>query len=143
MNIASWLPSSALLMPYSPALLEGEKVCSKNFQFGETARAFANLFSNEYGIRSGDRIALFMKNCTEYLEVLYAIWWLGAIAVPINSKLHPKEAAWIIENAETKLLFTNDGALSKATSLWSGCTEISIDSSTFQVLLSRVHLVRK
>jgi len=36
----------------------------------------------------------------------HAIWWAGAVAVPINAKLHPKEAAWIIENAEARLCFS-------------------------------------
>jgi acyl-CoA synthetase (AMP-forming)/AMP-acid ligase II len=72
-----------------------------------------------------------MKNSTEYLEVLYATWWLGAIAVPINCKLHSKEAAWIIDNAETTILFSDDGSLGQAVHLSAGCREIAIDSQVF------------
>ncbi len=56
---------------------------------------------------SGDRVAISMSNCTEYLEVLYAIWWMGAVALPINAKLHPKETAWIVGDAEASLVFVS------------------------------------
>jgi long-chain acyl-CoA synthetase len=50
----------------------------------------------------GDRIGIFAKNVPDYLTCFYAIWRAGAAAVPINAKLHPKEAAWILSDAEAK-----------------------------------------
>ena len=39
-----------------------------------------------------------------YLELLYGIWFCGAAAVPINAKLHPREAAFIIaDSGDTQL----------------------------------------
>ncbi|NOX74958.1 MAG: long-chain fatty acid--CoA ligase, partial [Alphaproteobacteria bacterium] len=61
----------------------------------------------QYGIGKGDRVAIFMSNRCEYLEALYGIWFAGAGAVPINAKLHAKEAAWIIENAGAGFAFTS------------------------------------
>jgi long-chain acyl-CoA synthetase len=40
------------------------------------------------GLQAGDRVALFMANCPQYLELLYGIWHAGLVAVPINHKLH-------------------------------------------------------
>ena len=37
-----------------------------------------------------------MKNAPEYLEALYATWWAGLAAVPVNAKLHPKEVDYIV-----------------------------------------------
>lgn len=45
-----------------------------------------------------------MRNTPDYLVVLYGIWWAGAAAVPINAKLHPREIAWIVENAGARLV---------------------------------------
>jgi acyl-CoA synthetase (AMP-forming)/AMP-acid ligase II len=54
-----------------------------------------------------------MSNCIEYLELLYATWFAGAAVVPINFKLHAKEAAWIIENAEAKAVFVSNSMASE------------------------------
>jgi len=45
-----------------------------------------------------------MKNCPEYLEAMYAIWWAGLAAVPVNAKLHPREVAFIVEDSGAGLL---------------------------------------
>ena len=34
-----------------------------------------------------------MRNCPEYLVAFYGIWSMGAVILPINSKLHIKEVA--------------------------------------------------
>lgn len=49
-----------------------------------------------------------MTNATKYLEALYGAWWLGAAVVPINAKLHPKEAAWIIEDSGAGIVFVSE-----------------------------------
>ena len=64
---------------------------------------------DQFGLVPGDAVALLMKNSCDYLEVLYAVWWLGGVVVPINAKLHPAEAAWIATNAEARLIFTDGG----------------------------------
>ncbi|MGB3865412.1 MAG: AMP-binding protein, partial [Xanthobacteraceae bacterium] len=76
--------------------------------FARRAAAVGAHLSKQYGVAPGDRVALFMTNCTAYFECLYGIWWIGAVAVPINAKLHGREAAWICENSGAKLLFISD-----------------------------------
>ena len=49
-----------------------------------------------------------LPNRLDYLELMYAAWFAGAAVVPINSKLHAREAAWIIENAQAKAAFVAD-----------------------------------
>jgi len=66
------------------------------------------------GVASGDRIGIAMKNCPQYLEVMYAAWHAGLCTVPINAKLHPREFAYILENSGARVCFaTSDlaGAL--------------------------------
>jgi long-chain acyl-CoA synthetase len=63
----------------------------------------------ERGVAPGERVALFMKNCPEYLIAFYGVWMAGAVVVPINAKLHAKEAAWIIADSGAGLvLVTSD-----------------------------------
>ena len=60
------------------------------------------------GVEPGDRVAIFMGNCTEYLEALYGIWFAGAAAVPINCKLHVKEVAGLLANSGASIVFVSD-----------------------------------
>ena len=53
----------------------------------------------------GDRVAIAMKNCPEYIEVLFAIWHAGCAAVPMNAKLHEKEFSFMLEHSGAKVCF--------------------------------------
>ena len=107
MNPAEWLSRTATRDPALPALLVGEKLVAT---YGDFARAAAGIGAalTGRGIGRGDRVAIFMSNRVEYLEALYGIWFAGAVAVPINAKLHPKEAEWIIGNAAASLVLSDD-----------------------------------
>ena len=107
MNIANWLAASARLYPQSPALMTGPSVDCDYAEFARRAASIAIWLRDEHGIAPGDRVALFMANTTAYLECAYGIWWAGAVAVPINAKLHGREAAWISENSGVKLAFVS------------------------------------
>ncbi len=109
MNIAHWLYQSALSWPNRPALHDGNELFATYKYLGQRTVALARWLGDAQGIRHGDRIAVFVQNCPEYLEILHAVWWLGAIVVPINYKLHPREAEWIIENSGARLVFTGNG----------------------------------
>ncbi len=134
MNIASWLHATARITPDAPALLEGEQVRATYAEFAARARAIAAGLRDAHGVGPGQRVALFMENRTEYLEALYGVWWLGAVAVPINYKLHPKEAAWIIENADASAVFTAAGTLGEAVRLPTGCHEVGVDTPAWVAL---------
>lgn len=105
MNIAEWLAASARLYPQSPALMTGEAVDADYAEFARRASAIAAHLRDAHGVMPGDRVALFMSNATSYLECAYGIWWAGAVAVPINAKLHAREALWIVENSGANLTF--------------------------------------
>lgn len=106
MNPAEWLVRSARRWPEAPALLRGTKVRADYSEFTRRAAAIGGALEAE-GVRPGDRVAIFMSNRTEYLEVLYGAWFAGAAVVPINAKLHPKECSWIIEDAGAQIVFTS------------------------------------
>lgn len=108
MNIANWLASTAHLKPGAPALLTGRVVEADYATFAARAAAIGTYLAREHGVRPGDRVSLFMYNSTAYLECLYGIWWIGGVAIPINAKLHGREAAWICANAGAKLAIVGD-----------------------------------
>ena len=110
MNLAEWLVRTARRLPNAPALLSGKNVVSDYAEFSRRVASMASALQACLGIGSGDRVAIVMSNCVEYLELLYATWFAGAAVVPINFKLHPREAAWIIDNAEAKAVFVSESA---------------------------------
>ena len=62
-------------------------------------QAIAGALIARHGLKRGDRVALAMENCPEYFPLLYGIWRAGLSAVPMNSKLHAKEMAWILADS--------------------------------------------
>src|SRR5437868_3184086 len=115
MNVAEWLAATSRLHPRSPALLRGFDLEADYATFARRAAAIGAGLMRDYGIQPGDRVALFATNCTQYLECLYGIWWMGAVAIPINAKLHGREAAWICGDAGAKLAFVSDDTVEALT----------------------------
>lgn len=116
MNIAQWLYRQAQADGARPALYLGQDLVADYRGFHQKAAAVAGWLRAK-GIRPGDRVALFMKNCPDYLITLYGIWYVGAAAVPINAKLHGREAEYILRDADASLVFVSPGlddALSEA-----------------------------
>ena len=106
MNTAEFLARSARACGERPAISAGETVhCAYEALFRRVA-SMAGQLREEFGLEPGDRVALVMRNCPAFLEVLYAVWHAGCCAVPINAKLHPKEMAFILENAGARCCFT-------------------------------------
>lgn len=108
MNIALWLQRQALAHPDRPALFLGREMVADYAGFHDRAARVAGWLQAQ-GVAPGDRVAIFMKNCPDYLIVQYGIWYAGAVAVPINAKLHGAEVAWIINNAGAGVAFASSG----------------------------------
>ncbi|MBV9560247.1 MAG: AMP-binding protein [Bradyrhizobium sp.] len=56
------------------------------------------------GITAGNRIAVLSENNPEFVDLLGAASWLGAILVPINWRLSADEIAYIVGDAAPKLV---------------------------------------
>ncbi len=133
MNLANWLVKTAKLYPDNPALMNGTNLVANYSEFAARAAAIGGYLRNEMGVKIGDRVALFMPNCTQYLEVMYAIWFAGAVAVPINAKLHEKEAAWIVADAGAQLVFTTENH-AVAIAADASISVICVDAAPFDAL---------
>ncbi|MEC7765033.1 MAG: AMP-binding protein [Pseudomonadota bacterium] len=125
MNLALWLHRTGRVRPDAPAIRTGVSLDATYAEFALNAFAVGAYLKTAHGIGRGDRVALFAKNCAEYLEILYGTLWIGAVIVPINCKLHPREAAYIVDHAEAKLVITEDGTRF-AGDVATNCDEIGI-----------------
>ncbi len=138
MNVAEWLAATARLRPEAPALLTGFDLDADYRTFARRASAIGAALAREHDIAAGDRVALFASNCTQYFECLYGIWWIGAVAIPINAKLHGREAAWICSDAGAKLAFVSDDTrealMATRDALPAAMTLLSVDSAAYRAM---------
>ncbi len=104
MNLAHSLQRIALADPERPAVFEGERQVASYGQWAERAARLAGALRAQ-GLQPGERVAIFMRNHPAYLELLYGAWWAGLAVVPMNAKLHLKEAQWIIDHAQARWAF--------------------------------------
>ena len=81
----------------APALIMDSVVWTHG-QLADHVGAFA-AFLSERGIGSRDRVALLAMNSPEYVAAVLAVFRLGAIAVPLNFRLHREELAYLLSNA--------------------------------------------
>lgn len=72
--------------------------------FDEKANRVANMLIQR-GIQKGDRVAILMFNCLEWLPIYFGILKTGAIAVPFNFRFDAKEIQYCADLAEVHILF--------------------------------------
>ncbi len=71
--------------------------------FNEKANRFANLLLSR-GIKKGDKVAILLMNCLEWLPIYFGILKTGALAVPLNFRYSADEIKYCVELAEADVL---------------------------------------
>jgi acyl-CoA synthetase (AMP-forming)/AMP-acid ligase II len=71
----------------------------------------------ELGVRRGDRVAIYLLNSPEFLEIVYACFEIGAVIVPLNTRLAADELVFIINDAECMAFITDESLQPLAASL--------------------------
>ncbi len=56
------------------------------------------------GIKPGDRVAALMPNTGPMLDLFYAVPWIGAILVPLNTRLAADDYAYILRHSGSRLV---------------------------------------
>ncbi len=107
MNLALWLDRAGRAVPDQPAIGHGRRAVRSYGELAERSARLARVLREVFGLGLGDRVALVAKNSPEYLEVLYAAWWAGLVAVPVNVKLHGAEVGFILEQSGAKACFAS------------------------------------
>ncbi|MCH5189316.1 MAG: AMP-binding protein [Oscillospiraceae bacterium] len=71
--------------------------------FNEKANRFANSLMG-LGIGKGDKVAILLMNCLEWLPIYFGILKTGAMAVPLNFRYASDEIKYCVELAEADML---------------------------------------
>lgn len=100
------------LTPSAPAVLQGDTTLT----FAELD-ARCNRLANalrELGVAVGDRVALMFGNDFRFLESLFAPMRLGAVAVPLNTRMGDDALQYVIDDAEASVLIANAAMAGRA-----------------------------
>lgn len=114
-------PQDTALVEINPKVMEQAKVTWREYSLIETnpmnagrreitwldfdkkANRFANLLLSR-GIRKGDKVAILLMNCLEWLPIYFGILKAGAIAVPLNYRYTAEEIRYCLNLAEADFL---------------------------------------
>jgi long-chain acyl-CoA synthetase len=85
--------------------------------WGETETSYAALLAQVkavaarlqtgLGVKPGDRVALWVKNCPEFVPAVFGIFSAGGVVVPINNFLKPAEVSYILNDSGANVLITD------------------------------------
>jgi len=123
-NIATTLAGARRLHPEHTALRYADRRMTYA-ELDDAVRRFASALLSS-GLRTGDRVAVFAKNCPEYVITMYGVFAAGMVIVPVNAKLAGPELAVILEDSETRLLVHDAASAPLVDDVASGVTTLQI-----------------
>src|SRR3954466_3498254 len=83
------------------------------YSYGDFARRVHQLAHvlDGLGVKPGDRVATLAWNNYRHLECYYAIPCMGGVLHTLNLRLFPEQLAFVIEDAEDKVIFVDQSLL--------------------------------
>ena len=102
MGLYNLLENTSHVHPDKKAVVCGSRSFTY-LQFRGRVDKLAGSF-HSLGIKKGDRIAIIHQNCHIFLESYFAAAKIGAVLVPINYRLSPKDFTYILNDSLAKML---------------------------------------
>ncbi len=114
-------PNDTALVEIAPHMMEKCKVTWKEYaliqpnpeesgrreitwgDFNKQANCFANLLLSR-GVKKGDKVAILLMNCLEWLPIYFGVLKMGALAVPLNYRYTSDEIKYCVELAQADVL---------------------------------------
>lgn len=106
MNLASAFEKSAQQNPQKTALFWGDREYTYQELLTETAKV-ARYLRDKLEVKPGDRVALWLKNCPEFVPTLFGILQAGGVVVPVNNFLKPAEVSYILGDSGANVILTD------------------------------------
>jgi long-chain acyl-CoA synthetase len=101
-NVWAMVEQAAARNPDGEALICGDR----RMTWRETRRASARIAGGfeALGVEPGDRIAVMVGNRVEFVLAMFAAAQLGAVLVPMSTRLQTPEVAYVLNDCGAKLL---------------------------------------
>ncbi|WP_436772520.1 acyl-CoA synthetase [Yinghuangia sp. YIM S09857] len=101
-GLGSWPRRRARILPHSVAFRQD----ARTWTYGQLADRVERLAGGlaERGVRKGDRVAYLGPNDIATFETFFAVLRLGAIFVPLNTRLSVAELAYMLDDSGSRTL---------------------------------------
>lgn len=103
MNISEWVRKWSQIQPDKIAICFEDREISY-FNLNRQVRLIAAFFEQQ-GFTTGQRIAVLMDNCPEFIQIYLACAKRGLVMVPFNVRWAEAEVDWVIGNCEPAAIF--------------------------------------
>ncbi len=117
---AALYPNDTALVELNPSVIEPRRVTWKEYElieprpnyyrreitwkvFNEKSNRFAHFLSSR-GVKKGDKVAILLMNCIEWLPIYFGILKIGAVAVPLNFRYAASEIEYCVGLADVSVL---------------------------------------
>ena len=124
MNLASAFARSARAQGDAPALFWGESTFSYAM-LQDRGAALAQEFAQRFGVKEGDRVGIWLKNCPEFAFSALGVLWVGAVLV-LNNFLKADEVAHILRDAGIAILITDESTHESWARIHSHCPDLKV-----------------
>ncbi|HZS45762.1 MAG TPA: long-chain-fatty-acid--CoA ligase [Blastocatellia bacterium] len=106
MILSHVLERSARIYPNAIATICGEHSYTYS-ELKDRVHRLAKAFQ-QHGIRQGERVGMLQLNCHRFVEVVFACFEIGAVIVPMNTRLAADELSFIIKDSECGALVVDE-----------------------------------
>ena len=118
-------PDDTALVEINPEIMEHAKVTWREYalietnpanagrremtwlEFDKKANRFANLILSR-GLKKGDKVAILLMNCIEWLPIYFGILKAGDVAVPLNYRYTADEIKYCLNLSDSDMLVFGD-----------------------------------
>lgn len=109
-----FLLRSAMVYAHKTAVIHRQQSYTY-LQLSERVKALANTLIDDFHVKNGDRVAILCQNIPAFLDAQYAIPAIGAISVPLNTRLAAKELEYIIEHSGASVIIVQHELMDRLT----------------------------
>ncbi len=118
-DLSSVLHAHATKNPQKTALICGDAIMSYR-DLDEATTALAHWFLDQ-GLRPGDRVALHWSNSIEVVQLFFALFKAGLIAVTVNVRLKAPEIRYVLNHSQARMCFSEPALAPLARQAGTGC----------------------
>ena len=119
-NIGAMLKERAVVSPQIEAYVEPSANTRMDYtQMNALANKCGSVLTS-LGVGKGDRVALLMPNSVEFCCLFYGAAKIGAVAVPLNTRLKAPELEYILSDSATKVLIYGEAFAAVAETIKAG-----------------------
>jgi len=93
--------------------------------FDEKANRLANLLIKR-GIKKGDKVAILLMNCLEWLPIYFGILKAGAVAVPLNFRYTAEEIKYCLDLSDSSALIFGPEFIGRMESIYNQIPKVKI-----------------